>query len=107
MQFYRAVFGWQTEVMSDTDDFRYTTMVVDGEPCAGVMDASEFLPAGMPALWSIYLGCADVDAALAAVQRLGGSVVQPAEATPYGRLAQIADPTGATIKLISGGAARP
>jgi predicted enzyme related to lactoylglutathione lyase len=99
--FYETVFGWQTEVMSDTDDFRYTNMVVDGEPCAGVMDAGQFLPEGMPAMWSIYLGCADVDGALVTVGRLGGSVVQPAEDTPYGRLAQIADPTGATIKLVS------
>jgi len=101
LDFYRAAFGWQTTVMSDTDDFRYTNAEIDGQPCAGVLDAHDFLPEGMPASWQIYLGCADVDETLAAVERLGGTVRQPAEDSPYGRLAQIADPTGATIKVSS------
>lgn len=101
LEFYRTVFGWQTSVMSDTDEFRYTNAEIDGQPYAGVMDAKDFLPEGMPASWQIYLGCADVDDALAAVQRLGGTVLQPAEDTPFGRLAVIADPTGATIKIAS------
>jgi predicted enzyme related to lactoylglutathione lyase len=101
LDFYRTVFGWQTAVMSDTDDFRYTNLVVDGEPYAGVMDAKDFLPEGMPASWQTYIGCVDVDGALSAVERLGGEIVQAAEDSPFGRLAQIADPTGATIKLVS------
>ena len=99
--FYETVFGWQTTVMSDTDDFRYTNAEIDGQPYAGVLDAHDFLPEGMPASWQIYLGCADVDETLAAVERLGGTVRQPAEDSPYGRLAEIADPTGATIKVSS------
>jgi predicted enzyme related to lactoylglutathione lyase len=31
---------------------------------------------------------------------MGGKVVQPAEDTPYGRLAVAADPTGAVFKLL-------
>jgi uncharacterized protein len=101
LEFYRTVFGWQTAVLSDTDDFRYSTMDAEGTSHAGVMDAHDFLPEGMPAGWQIYIGCADVDATLSEVDGLGGSVLMPAEDTPYGRLAQIADPTGATIKLSS------
>jgi uncharacterized protein len=102
VRFYERVFGWRTQVMSDTDDFRYTVQVNDqGEQLAGIMDASSFLPEGAPAAWSTYWGCADVDATLATVQRLGGRVVQPAEDTPYGRLATAADLTGATFKLSS------
>jgi len=42
--FYQQAFGWETNVMSDTDDFRYTVMVAGGTQLAGVMDAATFLP---------------------------------------------------------------
>ena len=64
------------------------------------MDGSAFLPEGVPAYWSIYFAVEDADAALAKITELGGSVVRPAEDTPYGRLAEAADPTGANFKLI-------
>jgi predicted enzyme related to lactoylglutathione lyase len=64
------------------------------------MDASGFLPEGVPSHWSVYFGVDDTDAALAKIVDLGGSVVQPAEDTPYGRLATAADPSGALFKLI-------
>ncbi len=100
--FYRDVFGWETHVESDTPEFRYTTQRVGEAQTAGIMDASSFLPAGVPASWSIYFGTDDADKALAQIVNLGGSIVQPAEDTPYGRLAQAADPTGALFKLVAG-----
>ena len=48
LDFYRDVFRWDTRVESDTDEFRYTTLVDGDEQLAGVMDASAFLPAGVP-----------------------------------------------------------
>ncbi len=100
--FYERVFDWRTQVMGDTDEFRYTVQVDDqDQQLAGIMDAAAFLPEGAPAAWHTYWGCADVDATLATVERLGGQVVQPAEDTPYGRLATAADPTGAVFKLSS------
>ena len=30
--FYAAVFGWRYDVTGDSDDFRYLTAKVDGEP---------------------------------------------------------------------------
>jgi predicted enzyme related to lactoylglutathione lyase len=102
VRFYEQVFGWQTSVMSDTDDFRYTVQVdASGTELAGIMDAGAFLPEGVPPTWQTYWGCPDVDAALATVERLGGRVLEPAQDTPFGRLAQAADPTGATFKLSS------
>lgn len=101
LDFYRTVFGWHTEPMSDTDEFRYTQMLVDGTGYAGVMDAAAFLPEGAPSTWQIYIGVEDVDAALRQAGELGGTVLEAAEDTPYGRLARIGDPTGASIKLSS------
>jgi|SRR5271166_517920 len=99
--FYRSVFGWDTVAVGDTDEFRYTTMRNpggDGE-LAGIMDASRFLPEGVPAHWTIYWEVADADAAVAKVEALGGSVVAQAEDTPYGRIATVSDPAGARFRL--------
>jgi predicted enzyme related to lactoylglutathione lyase len=41
----------------------------------------------------------DTDTAVARVESLGGSVITPAEDTPYGRIATVADPMGATFRL--------
>jgi predicted enzyme related to lactoylglutathione lyase len=100
VEFYRQVFGWDTHVAGDTPEFRYTTLGEGESQLAGIMDASAFLPEGVPAHWSVYFMVENTDAALAKIVELGGSVVQPAEDTPYGRLAQAADPTGALFKLI-------
>jgi uncharacterized protein len=99
--FYQRAFGWQTSVMSDTDEFRYTVMEVDGVQYAGVMDSASFLQPGVPSNWQVYLGATDVDATLARIQELGGAVTQPAEDTPFGRLAQATDPMGAHFRLSS------
>ena len=99
--FYRAVFHWGTDSVADSDEFRYTTMrnpVGVGE-LAGIMDASAFLPEGVPAHWSIYWEVDDAEATVARVKNLGGSVVADTADTPYGRLATVRDPAGAEFKL--------
>ena len=60
-----------------------------------------FLRDGVPAHWDVYFGADDTDAALAKSTELGRSVRQPAEDTPYGRLAVAADPTGAQFRLVA------
>ncbi len=100
--FYRDVFNWDAHVMSDTPEFRYTTQGEGDAALAGIMDAAAFLPEGVPAHWSVYFGTEDTDAALTKVVQLGGSVLQPAEDTPYGRLASAADPLGVAFKLVAG-----
>ncbi|MDY6996141.1 MAG: VOC family protein [Actinomycetota bacterium] len=100
LQFYRTVLGWQTETVSDTDDFRYSTALFGGEAMLGVMDAA-VLPDGTPSRWDVFLGADDVDATVQLILDLGGSVLRAAEDTPYGRLAAVADPTGAAFNLSS------
>jgi predicted enzyme related to lactoylglutathione lyase len=102
LQFYRDVFGWETQTVSDTPEFRYTTVVGGAEPYAGVIDASAFLAEGVPSHWVVYFRVGDTDAALAQVVDLGGAVIRPAEDTPYGRMAEASDPTGAVFKLVAG-----
>jgi predicted enzyme related to lactoylglutathione lyase len=101
VDFYRTVFRWDVHVAADTPEFRYTTLGQGDGQLAGIMDASAFLPEGVPAHWSIYFGTDDTDATLAKIVEFGGAVVMAAEDTPYGRLATAADPTGALFKLVA------
>jgi predicted enzyme related to lactoylglutathione lyase len=99
--FYEKVFKWEAHNVGDSDEFRYTTLFKDDDGEAGVMDASGFLPEGVPAHWSIYFRVESTDDALTKIASLGGNTVQPAEDTPYGRLATAIDSTGAVFKLMS------
>jgi hypothetical protein len=109
LDFYREVFGWQTETASDTDEFRYSTAIFDGDaspasgryPHLGVMDGTRDLGEGVPSNWFFFLGADDVDKTVQLVKDNGGSVIRDAEDTPYGRLAAVADPTGAGFNLSS------
>ena len=98
--FCRDVLGWDAHVAADEPGFRYTTLGEGEAQRAGIMDASQFMAAGEPGRWYVYFRVADADATLAAVKDLGGTVLVPAEDTPYGRLATAADPSGAVFKLM-------
>ncbi len=98
--FYRDVFGWAGQVLSNTPEFRLTALQDGTDTIAGIMDASGFLPADEGDRWNIYLAVADTDEALKRVIGLGGTVTEPATDTPYGRLAGAADRTGARFKLV-------
>lgn len=105
LSFYRSVFHWEINTVGDTDEFRYSVMQNpsgEGE-LAGIMDAGAFLPEGVPAHWSVYWAVDDIDATVAKVRALGGSVVAEPESTPYGRLSTVTDPAGAQFKLRTGG----
>jgi predicted enzyme related to lactoylglutathione lyase len=99
--FYRQVFGWQIETSSDSDEFRYSTANFDGDALLGIMDGTRDLADGVSSNWFFFLGSDDVDKTVELVRENGGSVIRDAEDTPYGRLAAVADPTGAGFNLSS------
>jgi uncharacterized protein len=101
VQFYKDVFGWDAKTMSDTPEFRYTTLGEGESALAGLMDSTSFLPEGVPAHWAVYLAVDDTDAAVKTTTELGGSVVHAPHDTPYGRIALVADPTGAQFRLVA------
>lgn len=100
VEFYRAVFGWTVRVEADAPDFRYSVFERDGEQHAGIMDASGNLAPDAPPHWMVYFATGNTDAALAEATAMGATVVQAAEDTPYGRIAAVADPTGAVFRLV-------
>jgi predicted enzyme related to lactoylglutathione lyase len=102
VQFYRDVFGWRTFTASDDPGFRYTTLGEGDGRLAGIMDAGAFLSEAMPAHWSIYFGTADCDTSVETILANGGSVVSDPTDTPFGRVAHVCDPMGASFKLVAG-----
>lgn len=99
--FYRDVFGWETEPMSATAEFTYTTMkdpTGGPDPLAGVMAAGGS-GSGSGSEWLIYWNVTDIDTTAKKVESLGGKVLEPPVDTPYGRMAAVTDPAGAKFKL--------
>jgi uncharacterized protein len=100
LEFYTDVFGWTTQTMADTPEFKYTVLEHDGDQLAGVMDASASPDARLG--WGFYLWVDDADATAARAIELGGSVLEQPVDTPYGRLATVADPKGAVFRVMAG-----
>jgi predicted enzyme related to lactoylglutathione lyase len=98
--FYQAVFGYDYHDMS-ADGFKYALLMVDGHEVGGIGEYPAGIPAEVPAAWATYFAVTDTDAALAKVAELGGSVVEPASDTPFGRIGRVADNHGAVFALIT------
>jgi predicted enzyme related to lactoylglutathione lyase len=97
--FYQEAFGWETHVVSDTPEFRYTTLGQDENARAGIMDGAEFL-GDEPSRWHVYLTVEDTDETVAQAVARGGEVVLQAEDTPYGRIAELQDPAGVSFRVL-------
>lgn len=97
LHFYRGVFHWNREVVSEGSPVHYSMMTSadGGDAVAGVMYAGE----RARAKWSIYWEVAEIGASVAKLKELGGTLLVGPETTPYGVLAEAADPAGATFKL--------
>ena len=96
--FYEALFGFRYEGISDeAGDYRIMFRPGEQAPLGGIggMMGEEGSPH-----WLVYFGVADTAATAAAAERAGGSVLVPAFETPYGHLAALADPGGATFWAI-------
>jgi uncharacterized protein len=98
--FYRAVFGYQYQDVSE-DGFRYAMLMVDGREVGGIGQYAAETPAGTPAAWSTYFAVDSTDAAVATVVELGGSVVREIRDSPYGRIGVVTDNQGAVFSLIT------
>ncbi len=97
--FYCAVFGYESK-NSGTPDFDHRTLCKGGVPVAGMHGLGDAFPAGRGPHWRTYFAVEDPDAVAARAAKLGGVVARPAQDSPYGRVAAIADPEGARISVI-------
>lgn len=100
-EFFGRTIGWTFEDMPMPEGGTYYLAMVDGEPVAGVMKMPSAIPAGTPPHWLSYLEVDDLEVRLAKVKAAGGNVLrEPFEVSEVGRIAIVADPTGAVLGLI-------
>lgn len=97
-EFFGALFGWEFERQEGMDD--YYSIKNKGRFNGGMMGMTADF-GDMPPNWLVYLSVADIDAAVAKVSELGGTVFGPVrDAGEVGRFAMIQDPAGASLALI-------
>lgn len=101
--FYAGVCGWESELLGADDpdaSFVYRIQKLGGAQVAGIMQAD---PAwgDVASHWSTYFAVADTDGTCDAARALGGSVRSEPQDTPYGRMAALEDPVGATFSVIA------
>lgn len=101
--FYGKIVGWTAAPFggggTDENTDAYTIFSAGSEGVAGLMKNP--MPTGP--IWLGYVGVDDVDAAVAKLESLGGTVHRPAWDTEgVGRMAFVADPQGVTFYVMKG-----
>ncbi|MFW6692130.1 VOC family protein [Streptomyces sp. MAR4 CNX-425] len=94
-KFYEQVFGYEVRTAGDV-----VTLYVQGRAVASVCGAGEETLRETGPRWTTHFEVADVDAAVARAEELGGRGVRDPHGTPAGRLAEIADPEGARFTVV-------
>jgi uncharacterized protein len=99
--FYQAVFGLEPRKL-DAPGMTYFSLHRGGEDKAsgGVLQMDQNWPESVPPHWMAYFQVASTDQSCARVGELGGKVCVPAFDSPYGRIAVIEDPQGATFSIV-------
>jgi uncharacterized protein len=99
--FYAATVGWTIEAMAMPNG-TYWIAKIDGKPVAGIMNMTGMVPPGTPPHWFSYLEVDDVDARVKSMAGQGGKVMRPPfDIADVGRIAIIADTTGAVLGLMT------
>jgi predicted enzyme related to lactoylglutathione lyase len=93
--FYGAVFGYSFDEVEGAGG--YTTFAKGGNPLGGLGGHQPGSPKG----WNCCFSVSSTDDAVAAVEQGGGKVIMPAQDTPYGRFALVADPWGAPFSVMA------
>lgn len=100
LAFYRELFDWEDEAVPTDQGPDYHFLRRGGRIVAGLgPQPPDQAQAGVPPVWTTYLA-APVDDTTAKAEQAGGSVMMPAmDIMKEGRMAIVADPTGAATGL--------
>jgi len=103
--FYAKLFSWSFDDMPNPGGGVYSMALFNGETVAAVAPQSpEMVEHQVPPMWNTYIAVDDVDAAFAKALAAGGqSMMEPFDVTEAGRMAWVADPTGAAVGLWQAG----
>ncbi|MFC2026778.1 VOC family protein [Chloroflexota bacterium] len=99
--FFNKLLGWTLKEV-DAGEFEiYTIFQKDGQDIAGMMNPTPESPKKQ-SQWQTYIAVDDVDVCAEKTVKLGGKVLVPPHDVPeFGRVCLIADPTGATVPLVT------
>jgi predicted enzyme related to lactoylglutathione lyase len=100
--FYGSLFGWTAEAADPVEETGgYHNFTYQGRRVAGLGPAQN--PG--PPYWTSYFAVTDADAAVAKAKELGGTCfVEAMDVMDQGRMAVLADPTGAAFSVWQAGA---
>jgi uncharacterized protein len=94
-KFYGELFGWEAQDNPIGPDMVYTMLRLNGKDVAALYQKGEEMKQ-VPTHWASYISVASADESAAKAKSLGATVVQePFDVMEHGRMAVIADPTGA------------
>jgi predicted enzyme related to lactoylglutathione lyase len=99
--FYGAVFGWEAQDMPAGEAGTYSMLYRDGDAVGGLSELFEQQrAAGVPPSWLSYVTVESVDEVARRAGDLDGTVrSEPMDVLDSGRMAIVADPTGAVLGL--------
>lgn len=104
--FYENVLPWTVEAEGNTmpNGSEYRAITAPGGYVGGVLTLTpEMVSSGARAAWFGYVAVDDADAAVAKVRSAGGQVLmEPMDMEGIGRMAMLADPSGAPFYVIRG-----
>jgi predicted enzyme related to lactoylglutathione lyase len=93
--FYSDLFGWELDDLDLPGGGVYTMALVDGRRVGALGPVQQ---EGQPPAWNAYITVDDADASAAKAGELGGTIfAEPFDVMEAGRMAVIADPTGAVF----------
>ena len=99
--FYAKLLGWTIE-QSKVTPMAYKEIVISGNAAGGMMPIDEnWGPEPPPSHWATYIAVENADETTEKIKANGGSVrVPPFDAPGVGRMAMVADPSGADFAII-------
>jgi uncharacterized protein len=99
--FYGSLFGWSFDDQPIPDGGAYSIAMLDAQSVAAIAPQSPMLIENkVPPMWNTYIAVDDVDAAAAKVAGAGGQLLmEPFDVMQAGRMAFVADPSGAAVGL--------
>lgn len=99
-RFYSELFGWEAEDVPVPDSAPYTMLRLDGDDVAALYEPGD----GRPPHWFCYVAVEDADATATKARGLGATVMaDPFDVMDAGRMAALADPTGAAFGIWQAG----
>lgn len=104
-RFYEELFGWEFERIGPNFGpvarANYTLIRHQGRLIGGMIDESTLDTDAEISQWVVLMSTGDIDAAVAQLERAGGSVLTPpTDLADRGRIAVVTDPQGALFALL-------